>query len=86
VDDLKIYPRYKLGDFVRCAHVYYNYHYYFSLNYSEPDDEDYYHGIILDIDYACWDGYEEDYEVLYIVYCTDGIKRFFSEDEVSRLA
>ena len=36
MDDINIFPRYRVGDFVRCMHVYYNYHYY----YGWHDDED----------------------------------------------
>ncbi len=86
MDELNVIPRYKLGDFVRCVHIYYNYYYYYSYHSDEPSEGDFYHGIILDIDYACWDGYEEDYEIIYVVYCTDGTKRFFSEDEVDKLS
>ncbi len=73
---------------MRCIHVYYNYQYYYSYREEDHphDAEDDHHGIIVDVDYACWDGYEEDYEILYVVHCTDGVKRFFSEDEVFKLS
>ena len=71
---------------MRCIHVFYNYHYYYGFNEDEHDVEDDHFGIIVDVDYACWDGYEEDYEILYVVHCTDGVKRFFSEDEVFKLS
>tara|TARA_B100000282_G_scaffold294848_1_gene272814 strand:- start:824 stop:1084 length:261 start_codon:yes stop_codon:yes gene_type:complete len=86
VDEPKLYPRYKVGDFVRCVHVYYNYHYYYGWNHDEGEPEDHHHGIIVDVDYACWDGHEEDFEILYVVHCTDGIRRFFSEEEVCRMS
>ena len=71
---------------MRCVHVFYNYHYYygwrFDENEYEPEDDHY--GIIVDVDYACWDGHGDDFEIIYVVHCTDGARRFFTEDEVSK--
>ena len=86
VDEINIYPRYKVGDFVRCVHVYYNYHYYYGYHDEDGEPLDDHHGIIVDVDFACWDGFEEDFEVIYVVHCTDGIRRFFSEDEVFKMS
>ncbi len=86
MDESRTQPLYKMGDLVRCVHVYYNYHYYYGWNSDDPEPDDDHFGIIVDVDYACWDGYEEDYEILYIVHCTDGIRRFFSEDEVFKIS
>ncbi len=88
MDEPILYPRYRVGDFVRCVHVFYNFHYYYgwTLDEDEHEPEDDHFGIIVGIDYACWDGYEDQLEILYIVYCTDGIKRFFSEDEVFQMS
>tara|TARA_B100000212_G_scaffold337070_1_gene311346 strand:+ start:896 stop:1159 length:264 start_codon:yes stop_codon:yes gene_type:complete len=87
VDEPTLYPRYKVGDLVRCLHVYYNYHYYYGWKYDqESESDEYFYGIVIDVDYACWDGYEDDFEIIYIIYCTDGVKRFFSEDEVQKLS
>ena len=60
--------------------VYYNYHYYYGWHNEEPEHDVV--GIIVDVDYACWDGYEDDFEILYVVHCTDGIRDFFSEEEL----
>ena len=65
MDDINIFPRVKVGDFVRCMHVYYNYHYYYGWKHDDEDEvEQNHYGIIVDVDYACWDGYEEDFEIL----------------------
>ena len=79
-------PRYALGDFVRCVHVYYNYHYYYGYHNEDHEPHNYYYGIIVDIDYASWGNYEIEHETLYIVHCTDGVRRFFTEDEVYKLS
>ncbi len=71
---------------MRCTHVYYNYHYYHAWHSDDKDLEDEHYGIIVDVDYACWDGNEEDFDVLYVVHCTDGIRRFFSEDEILKVS
>jgi len=87
VDDSSANPKYKVGDFVSCVHLYYNYHYYYGhAHYDQPEVHDFYHGMIVDIDYACWNGYEEEMEIIYIIYCTDGIRRFFSEEEITKLS
>ncbi len=86
MDDFQIHPRYRVGDFVRCIHVYYNYHYYYAWHNDDKDLEDEHFGIVVDIDYACWDGYEDDFDILYVVHCTDGVRRFFSEDEVCKVS
>ena len=71
---------------MRCVHVYYNYHYYYSWHNDDNEPEDFHYGIIVDIDYANWDGIDTEYEILYIIYCVDGVKRFFSEDEVFKVS
>ena len=86
MDELNLYPRYSVGDFVRCVHVHYNYHYYYTWHDDDAEPEDFHYGIIVDVDYACWDGFEDDYEILYIVFCTDGTQRFFSDDEVYKIS
>ncbi len=86
MDEINIYPRYKVGDFVRCVHVYYNYQYYYSYHDEDGEPLDDYHGIIVDVDFACWDGFEDEFEVIYVVHCTDGIRRFFTEDEVFKMS
>ena len=87
MDEPLIFPKYRVGDFVRCMHVYYNYHYYYGrTHYDDIDVEDYHHGVIVDVDYAVWDGYEDDFEIIYVVWCLDGVRRFFSEDEITLLS
>ena len=88
MDEPTLNPRFSIGDFVKCLHVYYNYHYYYNqVRYDEPPEAgDFYYGIVVDIDYAMWDGYEDDFEIIYVVYCLDGSKRFFSENEVYKLS
>lgn len=87
MDEIDVYPRYKVGDFVRCVYVYYNYHYYYGWDTDEPEPDDIHHGIIVDIDYASWDaGFEEGFEVFYLVQCTDSKQRHFSEDEVCKIS
>lgn len=54
---------------MRCLHVYYNYHYYYGWKYDqESESDEYFYGIVIDVDYACWDGYEDDFEIIYIIY------------------
>ena len=86
MDEPRLYPSFKVGDFVRCVHVFYNYHYYYGWRFDENEyePEDDHHGIIVDVDYACWDGHGDDFEIIYVVHCTDGVRRFFTEDEVSK--
>ena len=88
MDEPRLYPLFKVGDFVRCVHIFYNYHYYYGWHFDEDgcEPEDNHHGIIVDIDYAFWDGHGEDVEILYVVHCTDGVRRFFTEDEVSKMS
>lgn len=87
MDDIYLTPHYKVGDLVSCVYLYYNHHYYYSRGYcDEPEPDDFYNGIIIDIDYACWDGFEDDAELIYVVHCTDGVRRFFSEHEVRKLS
>ena len=62
------------------------YHYYYGYHDEDGEPLDDHHGIIVDVDFACWDGFEEDFEVIYVVHCTDGIRRFFSEDEVFKMS
>ncbi len=72
-------PKYKVGDFVKCAYDFYD---FYSYVY---DEEDYAHfrfyGIIVDVildDVTWW----FTTETVYHIYCLDGIHRFFLEDEV----
>tara|TARA_Y100000593_G_C4241710_1_gene302480 strand:+ start:749 stop:985 length:237 start_codon:yes stop_codon:yes gene_type:complete len=71
-------PLYKIGDFVRCKYDFYDFYTYL---YGE---DEYVHlpfyGIIVDL---AWDDGWYDMEVVYKVYCMDGVERFFLEDELS---
>ncbi len=84
MDDGKIHPRYQVGDFVRCWYYYYQYFYYPMYPYDEEDEAMPFHGVIVDIDYAEYDS-EYNIEIIYIIYCTDGSYRFFTEDEVLKI-
>jgi len=70
-------PKYKIGTFVRC-----NYDFAWFYAYVYGDDEYIhlpYYGIIVDL---AWDDGWYDMEVVYKVYCMDGVYRFFLEDEI----
>jgi hypothetical protein len=85
VDGDKICPRYQVGDLVKCWYYFYQYFYYPTYH---NDDDDYtpFHGVIVDIDYAEYaHDYDDNIEILYIVFCTDGSYRFFTEDEVFKI-
>ena len=74
-------PRYKIGDLVRCWYTFYFYQYY---KYDDLEDEPVY-GIVIDIDYAEYD--EELFDdIIYVVFCMDGIYRFFVEEEVYKVS
>ena len=74
-------PRFKIGDLVRCWYTFYYYQYY---QYDDFDDSPVY-GIVIDIDYAEYD--EEIFDdIIYVVFCMDGIYRFFVEEEVYRIS
>ena len=74
-----------VGDLVRC--VYDLYHYYYPVqNYPMADeDESAKYGVVADIDYARY-GDIFGYEVLYLVLCTDGVRRYFTEYEVQKIS
>ena len=75
-------PRYAVGDFVKCWYTWYQYYHYYLEH--EDDDKPVY-GVIVDVDYA---QYEEDWfhDIIYVVFCTDGIYRFFVQEEVWKIA
>ena len=76
-------PRFVVGDLVRCWYTLYQ-HYYYHLNNWEDDEQPVY-GVIIDIEYAQYDdGW--DYDVIYVVYCLDGVYRFFVEEELWKIA
>jgi len=71
------FPKYKVGDFVRCSYEYFDFYTYLY------EDEEYpyfkFYGIVLA--FACDEGWF-DMETVYKVYCMDGFYRFFLEDEI----
>jgi len=75
-------PRYQVGDFVKCWYTLYQYYYYYM---DEEEDNQPVYGIIVEVDYA---KYESDWftDILYVVFCTDGMYRFFVEQEVWKIA
>jgi len=79
VDSKQPEPKYKIGNFVRCWYDFYNYYH----GYYETPHVNSMHGIIVEIEYATWpDNEYGEPEIIYVVYCTDGVYRFFIEDEV----
>jgi len=81
VDEELPTPQYKVGDFVRCSYSFYQYYYY----YYDEDSSVSIHGIVVDIEYAQYEGGWEP-DIIYIVYCTDGVYRFFVEEEIRKLS
>ena len=82
----KIETRFKIGDLVRCWYFYYNYnHYYGYYPHGQVDDEVTLYGVVVEIDYAYWDD-QGDHETIYVVYCTDGVRRFFAENEMDKIS
>ena len=75
-------PRYKVGDFVRCWYTLYQYYHYYL---EDLDDHDPVYGIIIEVDYAQYDD-DWAHDIIYVVFCTDGIYRFFVEEEVWKMA
>ena len=86
MDDDKIYPRYQVGDFVQCWYFCYQSYFHYPMSpYGDDDDEGMpFHGIIVDVDYAEYDC-EYNVEIIYVIFCTDGSYRFFTEDEVHKI-
>jgi hypothetical protein len=80
-------PKYKIGDFVGCWYVLYQYYYYHHHLYGDGFDKNEapVYGVIVEIDFAQYDE-EWNYDVIYVVYCTDGIYRFFLEEELWKMA
>jgi len=74
-----------VGDLVRC--VYDLYHYYYPIQNPSIYAEDHLakYGVIVEVDYAKF-GDIFGYEVLYLVLCTDGFIRYFSEYEVEKIS
>jgi hypothetical protein len=71
-------PRHKIGDFVKCSYSLIDFHFYL---YGDEDSMPYfkYYGIVMDHTY---DGWWDEMEPVYKIYCMDGICRFFLEDEI----
>jgi hypothetical protein len=63
------------------------YHYYYPLqNYAmAAEDKRAKYGVVAEIDYAKY-GDVYGHEVLYLVLCTDGITRYFTEYEVQKIS
>ena len=85
MDDECPQPKLEIGDLVRC--VYDLYHYYYPNQYTTSDDGEPYtrYGVILEVDYAKF-GDIFGYETLYLVLCTDGVARYYSEYEVDKIS
>ena len=75
-------PRYGVGDFVKCWYTLHQYYYYYL---DEWEDNEPVYGVITEVDYA---QYDEKWfpDVIYVVFCTDGIYRFFVQEEVWKIA
>ncbi len=73
-----IEPLFRIGDFVSCD---YTSILVFSY-YEEEVSSVYYHGIVVEIDYAYYE-YMDEY--VYEVLCLDGQKRYFMETELQRV-
>ncbi len=75
--------KYKIGNLVSCRYTFYQYYYVW---YDDEEPETTY-GIIVDIDYAVWsEKIYADTDILYVVFCLDGVYRFFVEEELVLLA
>ena len=75
-------PRYAVGDFVKCWYTWYQYYHY----YLESDEHDKpVYGVIVEVDYAHYDD-EWFHDIIYVVFCTDGMYRFFVQEEVFKLS
>jgi len=58
--------------------------FYYSAYYDDYEHHPRY-GIIVEVDYAHYDS-EWFYDIIYVVFCTDGEYRFFTEEEVYKIA
>ena len=85
MDDEYPNPKLAVGDLVRC--IYDLYHYYYPSNYTTHGDSEPYirYGVIMEIDFAKF-GDIFGYETLYLVLCTDGSTRYYSEYEVEKIS
>ena len=71
-----------MGDFVKCWYTWYQYYHY----YLESDEHDKpVYGVIVEVDYAHYDD-EWFHDIIYVVFCTDGMYRFFVQEEVFKLS
>ena len=80
-------PKFKVGDFVKCWYSLYQYYYYHHQLYGDDldIDEDPIYGVVVEVDFAQYD--EEWFcDVIYVIFCTDGVYRFFIEEEIWKMA
>ena len=82
MDENQPAPRFKVGDFVQCWYTLYQYYYYYL---EEHDENQPVHGIIVEVDYVNFDD-EWLADIIYVVFCTDGVYRFFVEEEIRKIA
>lgn len=86
MDDEYPLPLLVVGDLVRCVYDLYHYYYPVPQSYSMAGDgESAKYGVIAEVDYARF-GDIFGYEVLYLVLCTDGVTRYFTEYEVQKIS
>jgi hypothetical protein len=82
VEHESLNPRYAVGDFVKCWYTIYQYYYYYHDEWEENEPV---YGVIVEVDYAEYDDVWP-HDIIYVVFCTDGIYRFFVEGEVWKMA
>ena len=70
-----------IGDFVRCRYTYYQFYYPY---YQDEEDEPPHHGIVVEVDYAQYEDWPA--EIIYVVFCTDRVYRFFVQEELVKLS
>jgi len=82
VDKCDRQPLFQVGDFVKC---WYSMHQFYYAAYADDFELEPKHGIIVEVDYAEYDS-DWFFDIIYVVYCTDGMYRFFTEEEVYKIA
>lgn len=75
-------PLFGVGDFVKC---WYSMHQFYYAAYADEFDPQPQYGIIVEVDYAEYDA-DWYFDIIYVVFCTDGTYRFFTEEEVFKIA
>ena len=85
MDDSYPKPALLIGDLVRCVYDLYPYYYPLQSYGHGAEDLSVKYGVILEIDYTKY-GEIFGYETLYLIMCTDGITRYFTEYEVQKIS